>query len=283
MKKLNRFFQQVFSFSNTEARGFTVLLILCIAALASLLLPGIILKGRKEVCVQDVRKLDSLVNILERNVELSLEREFFYFDPNVLSVDSLILLGMDRKVAQRLRNYCDKGGKFLVKTDVKRIYGFPDQLYDELKNYIALPDRLKEAEQKTSFPIDINGASADQLRQIPGNNAQISSRIVAFREALGGFISEEQFEEVYNISPGFLKNLKAFTLIESGFQPRKIKINALDREGLAKHPYISDKLAADIVRYREVNNRIESEKVLANFKSVDKSNFKKLILYLDFQ
>ena len=67
------------------------------------------------------------------------------------------------------------------------------------------------------------------------------------------------------------------------FRSRKIKINALDREGLAKHPYISDKLAADIVRYREVNNRIESEKVLANFKSVDKSNFKKLILYLDFQ
>ncbi len=62
-----------------------------------------------------------------------------------------------------------------------------------------------------------------------------------------------------------------------------IRINHDDFDRLKRHPYISDQLAEDIIRYREINSSIESEKVLANFKSIDKRYFKKLILYLDFK
>ena len=153
-----------------------------------------------------------------------------------------------------------------------------------MKNYIELPDRIAQRNpKKSSYPLDINRATLQELAKISGIGNRIASRIVSFRNSLGGFISKDQYKEIYEISPLVLKNLKISTTIKAGCKPEMISINSATQEELALHPYISKKLAEDIVRFREINNKIDSETVLANFKSVDKSNFKKLILYLDFQ
>lgn len=111
----------------------------------------------------------------------------------------------------------------------------------------------------------------------------LASRIVTYREMLGGYITEEQLDEVYGLSDEALRNVKSSVFIRDGFKPRLIKINSDSLNALKSHPYISGQLAEDIIRFREINTTIESEIVLANFKSVDKSNFEKLIFYLDFQ
>ena len=111
----------------------------------------------------------------------------------------------------------------------------------------------------------------------------LAARIVKYRDLLGGFVNKNQLREVYGLQDIALGNLKSATFISSGFKPRLLKINRDSLEMLQNHPYISDKLAEDILRFREINSTIESEKVLANFISIDKSKFEKLILYLDFQ
>jgi len=111
----------------------------------------------------------------------------------------------------------------------------------------------------------------------------LALRIVKYRDVLGGYISKEQVEEVYDLTNPALTNLTSSIYIAKDFRPDLIKVNQVSMEELESHPYISSKVAEDIMRFREINNKIESEKVLENFKSVDKSNFKKLILYLDFQ
>jgi DNA uptake protein ComE-like DNA-binding protein len=80
-----------------------------------------------------------------------------------------------------------------------------------------------------------------------------------------------------------LDALKTRAFVQKDFIPERLKVNQATAEELMRHPYISRQLAEDIVRVREINGAIESEKLLVNFKSVDKGNFEKLISYLDFQ
>ncbi len=226
--------------------------------------------------------LDSLAALFDdkNTVDISL----FLFDPNNISLDSLMLLGIPEKVGRRLINYRNKGGRFYVKEDVKKIYGLEVTLWEKISDYITLPDSssFKKNELKIRA-FDINIVNSDGLKSVNMIGVVLSDRIIKFRQKLGGFVSIEQLDEIYGLSDPALKNLKSIAFVKKGFRPHQLKINYDDFETLRQHPYISDKLAEDIIRFREINSKIESDKVLQNFKSIDKSNFERLILYLDFQ
>jgi len=245
--------------------------------LVLLFLPKKIIRSQNDIDPGDIKKLDSLAALIEN----SNHPLYFSFDPNTLCVDSLVLLGFPKAVAQRLENYRSKGGEFRIKKDVKKVYGFSDELYKNIESYINLPKTL-ERQVNISAPYDINIATQNDLADIDGIENYLAGRIIRYRDLLGGFIEKDQLSEVYQLEGAALANLLARIYIIDGFQPRKIKINRLGKEDLMKHPYISMQLAEDIIRFREINGAIESEKLLANFKSIDKSNFKKLISYLDF-
>ncbi len=206
----------------------------------------------------------------------------FDFDPNKISMDSLILLGVPKKTAITWINYRTKGGKFYTKKDVRKIYGIQDEWVQKAFPYILLPDSSTYRNNK-KVKLDLNRASASQLKLTPGIGDIFANRIVKFRESLGGFVTADQLHEVYGITDTSIQSLLDHTYIQKKFIPNKIRINHVEKEKLLSHPYISKNLAEDIIRFREINKTIESEKVLADFKSVDKRNFKKLILYLDFQ
>lgn len=181
-------------------------------------------------------------------------------------------------------NYRYSGGRFKIKKDIRKVYGVAEELIDSLYSFIDLPDSMvREKKNLDELKFDINIATVEHLKKVNMIGDVLATRIVKYRELLGGFIGTEQFYEIYGLSDNAVENLKLSTYIDTGFNPRRLKVNHDALEMLERHPYISDQLAEDIVRYREINSTIDSEKVLANFKSVDKSNFEKLILYLDFQ
>lgn len=284
---MDKFYQRInrlLKLSHNEARGFVSLLIISVVALILLFIPEIITRQNISVDPADVKRLDSLVALLERDEPFDENQTLFSFNPNVISVDSLVRLGFPNSVAKRLVNYRSKGGRFFIKQDVKKIYGVTDKLMEDIYSFINLPERaLRIHEKKSSKKIDLNSASAEQFKTITMIGDVFAARIVKYRNSLGGFVSKNQLEEVYGLSDDALNNLKSDTFITSGFRPRRIKINHDSLEVLQNHPYISDHLAEDILRFRNLNDAIESEKVLVNFKSVEKSKFEKLILYLDFQ
>jgi DNA uptake protein ComE-like DNA-binding protein len=249
-------------------------------ALLLIAFPKILVRYKMQLNPEDVIKLDSLVSLME--MQEHHETNYFMFDPNILPVDSLVLLGIPQKVAERLENYRNKRGRFIIKKDIKKIYGFSDQLYHSISEYITLPDSIL-TRQKRLTHFDINEAGSEQLERISGIGPELAQRILRFREVLGGFISEEQFNEVYQLEGQPLYDLKKYAFIGGGYTPKRIKINQASIEELGAHPYITKRCAEDIVRFRNVNGAIESEKLLANFKSVDKDSFEKLILYLDFE
>ena len=167
---------------------------------------------------------------------------------------------------------------FYVKKDIKKIYGLGDTLYQSIEPYILLPDSLDR-----NVNLDINTSTIGELTRLEDIDSRLAGRIVRYRYLLGGYVQEDQLKEVYELNGVILNNLQKSVYITPGFQPEKIRINLATKEELVHHPYISTELADDIIMFRDINGVIDSEKLLADFKSVDKSNFQKLILYLDFQ
>ena len=228
--------------------------------------------------LQDQKILDSLLVSLESGIqaEPGEEPDFpakeeekssgtvqFPFNPNTLSVDSLELLGIPARLAQRIDNYRQKGGVFRKEEDLLRIYGFPEPLYQRLKPSISLPS-VKEKETETAFSaepekkgkedqglhFDLNKADSLQLRQIRGIGPVLSSRIVRFREKLGGFVRMEQLYEVYGLDSLAVQNLVKSAYVEPNFVAQQISINSASQEELAAHPYISPAQARLIFAFR---------------------------------
>ena len=268
-----------FSLSERQSRAFLLLLLVSLAALALIFFPEMLITRQREVDPADVRKLDSLVMVMEKSKTVT--QEPFVFDPNTLSADSLMLLGLPESIARRLVNYREKGGTITIKSDLKKIYDFPPELYEKLVPYIRLPERKHEKIAK--FSLDINKATPGDLERIPGLSRSLAGRIVKYRDLLGGYIDKQQLVEVYGLTGKTLENVQSVVFIIPGFVPRRIKINKASVGVLKSHPYIPENLAEDVVRYRKINGKIESKKVLARFKSIDEHNFEKLIPYLDFE
>src|ERR687885_347590 len=157
------------------------------------------------------------------------EPKLFHFDPNTVSVAGWQQLGLPKWLAERIDKYRSKGGQFRKKEDLLRIYDFPADLYDQLEPYITLKDsekpsnqayeRFPNSENSTSYgdksnerpayaervakpvlqPFDINTADTTQLIALKGIGVTLAGRIVKYRDALGGFISTDQFRDVYGL------------------------------------------------------------------------------------
>lgn len=127
--------------------------------------------------------------------------ELFYFDPNTLSPGDWEKLGIRQKTIRTIQNYLTKGGRFRKPEDVKKIYGlFPDE-YERIAPYIRIAANdnpvsettYTQQETKPLRPvasryavIDINTADTTAFISLPGIGSKLASRIVNFRDKLGG-------------------------------------------------------------------------------------------------
>ncbi|WP_243518399.1 MULTISPECIES: ComEA family DNA-binding protein [unclassified Candidatus Cardinium] len=102
-----------------------------------------------------------------------------------------------------------------------------------------------------SAPININSATATQLQAITGITKQLALRVIGYRDKLGGFISLDQYKEIYHLSNRLQARLKQCTTIPAPYSPKKISLNEATFQALIAHPYISAALAKSIIAYRK--------------------------------
>lgn len=308
MSRLKYLIRNYFGFSQIETNGFIILALLMMLFLFTPSLTGLFLQQSVKINSAEQKKLDSLLSmllvspnetLLLKSKEMSFasadpaEQVLFSFDPNTLSFEAAIQLGIPQKIARNVMKYRAKGGKFRVKKDLKKIYGFPEGLYAQLEPFIDLPDsQVKEQKKQDgyvkrsdantkSLVFNLNTADTLTLQKVKGIGSVLSRRIVNYREKLGGFTDLKQLNEVFGLRP---ETVEAVSICHQGALEvyRKIKINEANEKELSKHPYIGYKLAKTIIKYKIEHGNYQSAKDLSKIKSIDQELIDKLAQYLMF-
>lgn len=216
----------------------------------------------------------------------------FYFDPNTLSKDSLILLGIYPKIAERIDKFRNAGGKFNSSSDLKKIYGLSDKMYSKLEPFVRISENHSShssiQNQKTeklsskSKIININTADTAELMSLKGIGPKLSARIIKFRENAGGFYDISQLLDVYGIKTEVFEDLKS--KISTDENVKKININTATSEDLKKHPYIYKwNIANAIVNYRVKHGKYQQASDLMKTDLVSEDLCRKIAPYLIFE
>lgn len=268
MNRIKRWIRGYFGFSRTETNGLLLLLPLTFLVIVVPPIYRSLTNGSDNPDFsQESRALDSLLAGWQPGRNSTVHpsaTHYFAFDPNSVTPDDLQRLGLPPHVAETLIHYREKGGRFRVKKDLKKIYGLDGSTYDTLAPWIALPDSIagrrqaKESLNHHSYqannveikPFDLNTADTTRLKQIRGIGTVLSSRIIRYRRLLGGFVNKDQLKEVYGLDTTVIARLASKAYIASGFMPRRIDVNKATDSALAHHPYISYRVARALVTFR---------------------------------
>lgn len=164
--------------------------------------------------------------------------ETFVFDPNTVSVSDLQRLGFTEKQALAIDNYRRKGGRFRRPADFARSYVVADSVFARLEPFIRIPR------------IDINSADSTAFDTLPGIGTYFASKMVSYRNELGGYSYPEQLMDIYNFDQAKFDALK--DLITVG-PSEPYPLWTLPEEELAKHPYLDRHSAHSIVIFRANN------------------------------
>jgi competence protein ComEA len=299
MKTISYWIKGYFGFSQKEASGFIILSALIIITLFAPSIYNKITSPINNSRLSDKKTLESLIAEIEEAKQTRTKTSdssgfkpervtFFRFDPNTAGLSDLRKLGIQQYLAERIIKYRDKGGRFKIKSDLKKIYGVREDQFEKLQPFIQLPDAIEKSEQKNNVrnltlrTFDINKADTLQLNKLKGIASVMSARIIKYRDKLGGFVNKAQLSEVYSISPLAIEELEKNTFIEKNFIPAKLNINTSTTELLSAYPYIGKKLATIIVNYRSQHGKFNGPEDMKQIISISPEQIEKLRPYLSF-
>lgn len=216
------------------------------------------------------------------------------FNPNFITDFKGYKLGMsveeiDRLLAYRAQNkFVNSAAEFQAVTKVS------DSLLKAISPYFKFPDwvnnnkyNLQEfAKNDFSKPgkiivLDINQATKEDLMKVYGIGDKISDRILEQKDKYGAFVSMEQMDYIWGLSPEVLEKLKSSFAVKSVTNCKKININNASVKELTQFPFFRYQLAKDIVVFRTMKGDIKIED-LTKIKGFPLEKIKIIALYLEF-
>lgn len=210
---MKSFFQEYFYYTRAERNGAFVLALLC---LLLFLFPRVyphFKDSRDSEYGQYQEEAQAFFAELEAGGPASPGpvAEAFFFDPNTISRDSLLLLGLPARTASTIVKYRKKGGRFRRPEDLRKLYTLSEEDYERLAPYVRLPApasapaRQVKLERETSFPpplqpfpFDPNTATREELLRL-GLPDRLAGNILRYREKGGRFRNPESLKKIYGM------------------------------------------------------------------------------------
>lgn len=287
IKALKQFFSE-FTYFSAPARKVMWVLIVLIFVIA--IAPSIYSKFVPNTTINPTPQQIEEYNNLLASIENSKIQKYHIpdssFDPNKLNTIQWLSIGLNTDIAKRIEKFIAKGGSFKKHEDVLKIYGLDTLLYEQLVAKMYFSDNKTglrkhfEKPIKKSLPIiDINTADSAQWESLSGIGPSIASRIVKYKNLLGGFYSENQLLEVYGINNELYLKIRKY-IICSKCSLIKLKINTATYIQLAKHPYIGKDKTKLILKLRKEKEIKELDSLMLT-KIFTETEFKKLQPYIE--
>ncbi len=294
--------KDLFAFSRSERNGIIVFIIILIIIIASPLLHKTFFftdntidpeSFKREIAAfeehlgvypkkNDNNRLAAVnYDIDEKIIEAKkAELKPFKFNPNELPEETWLKMGLPERVVRTIKNFEAAGGSFRYKEDLKRIYNLTEEVFYTLEPYIELPsrehevfdtvitDKIEIIEEETPLLIDINTADSLELVKIRGIGPVFSSRIVRYRELLGGYRSVDQLLEVYGMDEEKFHSINEYIIVQDS-TVNKININNAEFGDLVRHPYIDRNIANNVIQLRKQHGMFKTIEDIKRSRLID--------------
>ena len=292
MENNNNIFQSFFHYSKSQRTGIVILFFIIV-----LLQVVYYFADFTVVKDQSDEKTKWLTNQSEINglkvQKATYTPKTYPFNPNFITDFKGYKLGMsvaelDRLFAfRKLDKYVNSAQEFqnvtkvsdsLLKT-ISPYFKFPDWIKNKKSNFQTFSK--KDYSKKVITILDINQASKDDLMKVYGIGEGLSDRILKQKELLGGFVSMDQMQDIWGLSPEVIEKLNSSFMVSVVPNVKKININTASVKELSQFHNFRYALAKEIVTYRSMNGDITIED-LAKIKGFPVDKIKIIALYLVF-
>jgi competence ComEA-like helix-hairpin-helix protein len=145
------------------------------------------------------------------------------------------------------------------------------------KNLIPFKDSIIINKTKKSIQVEINNAEEYELQYVKGIGPSFASRIIKYRDLLGGFYKKEQLMEVYGLDQEMFGRIKDQIIVKG--KVKKLPIN-LDEPPFFNHPYLTYLQAKIIRAYIIQHGPIKDPQDLLKIKIMNQETLEKIRPYL---
>ena len=219
------------------------------------------------------------------------------FNPNFISDYKGYSLGMSIEEIDRLQGFRAQNKYVNSKEEFQKVTRVSDSLLNKISPYFKFPEwakgqgqSLKKANltDNSDTPFihsikDLNQVTIQELKNIQGIGEVLSERIIKFRDRLGGFLLDDQLNDVYGLEPDVIERvLERYRVLKEPVI-KKININTASAQELSKIGYISRSVAEGIIRFREEHGEITSFEELSRIENFPADRIDRFPLYLSLK
>ena len=198
-------------------------------------------KGGKFYKTEDLKKLyamnDYLYDKLKSFVEIKqLKRESYSKSTPYKKKKSWVK--NDSLYKKRGRNVSQKPIKDTI-SDIER---------KEYNSKFKADRKTRSSGVSNDYIITLNTTDSTELQMLDGIGPVLSSRIIKYRDQLGGFHNMNQLLEVYGVKATLVSDI--MNKINFDGMLRKINLNRITLDSLVRHPYFDYPTANIFINYR---------------------------------
>lgn len=210
----------------------------------------------------------------------------FTFDPNTAEEELLNRMNMRPKLIRTIINYRNKGGKFFKPDDLRKLFTITKEEADILvpfvrihsiqnEKYFSYERSFTDKTKPIDHVIDINAASLDEIKSLPGVSFSLANKIFKYREVIGGFKNAEQLKKTYGMSDSIYNGFKAW-IVPFPEKSSLININTATYKELVFKNIIPDHVAKAIIIYRDQHKGFKSVSELMSIPFISKELYEKM-------
>jgi len=279
-----------FSFSSSERRSLIILLTILVIVF---IYPLFITSDNVPVWDRNPEKqkqLDSLLAVLQAKTDSGQEtarvQELFFFDPNQIDSLGLLALGFSNYQAKNLLNYRRSGARFLKDTDLKKVYGMRDVLYQKLQPFIQISSRkTKRSAYKPQLKVfDPNKADSTTLLSLGFSKFQ-TRNILNYRKKSGRFNTKYDLMRIYGIDSSDYKRYEKYILIEPERNEGRSHLFSFDPNCISRSGWdslgVGERVTNRIERFLAKGGRFQKPEDLKRIYGFDSLKYSEIHTYIN--
>ena len=242
--------------------------------------------------------LQAKIDTLKSQNQYKDSLKIFPFNPNYISDFKGYSLGLSIDEIDRLHDYRSNGLFVNSKEEFQEVTEVSDSLLYVISPYFKFPDWTRASRANSKKDIsgiktidnleaknfkDLNRVTAQELKSINGIGDKLSERIIKFRDRLGGFLIDDQLNDVYGLKPEVVQRVFQKFKVLNAPEIKKVSLNTSTAKELAQLVYLQKKVAERIVEYRELNGEIYSFDELMQIDGFPTNRIDRIPLYLSLK